>query len=136
MLLILVDAHSKWIDTHITTSSIATTTIERLRLSFSTHGLPELVVSDNGLAFSSVEFEEFLQQNGVKHLTTAHYHPASNGLGERAVQTVKEGIKKMTGPLELRLTRFLFKYRVTPQSTTRIATAPYGSAHSYALDCI
>ena len=77
-----------------------------------------MVVSDNGPAFTSSEFEKFLQQNGVRHVTTAPYHPSSNGLAERAVQTVKEGLKKMQGPLELRIPRFLFKYRVTPQTTT------------------
>ena len=48
------------------------------------------------------------------------YHPSSNGQAERAVQTV---VKKMEGPLETRLARFLFKYRVTPQAATGIAPA-------------
>ncbi len=59
-----------------------------------------------------------MKQNGIQHLTTAPYHPSSYGLAERAVQTVKEGLKKMTGPLETRIPRFLFKYRVTPKATT------------------
>ena len=36
MLLIIVDAHSKWIDVHVTSSSTVATTIEKLMLSFST----------------------------------------------------------------------------------------------------
>ena len=123
MLLIVVDSHSKWIEVHVTTSATATTTIEKLRTTFATHGLPEVLVSDNGPAFVSTEFEEFLQHNGIKHLTSAPYHPASNGLAERAVQTVKEALKKMTGPLEVRVQRFLFKYRVTPQATTGVSPA-------------
>ena len=39
----------------------------------------------------------------------------------RAVHTVKEGLKRMTGPLEARLPRFLLRCRVTPQATTGIA---------------
>ena len=33
--------------------------------------------------------------NGVKHVKTAPYHPASNGLVEQAVQTFKSGMKKL-----------------------------------------
>ena len=122
-LLIIVDAYSKWIDVHIVPSTSAAAAIEKLRTTFSTHGLPEVLVSDNGPVFTSTEFEEFTKRNGIKHLTSAAYHPSSNGLAERAVQTVKDGLKKMTGPLEARIPRFLLKYRVTPQATTGIAPA-------------
>ena len=59
-------------------------------------GLPETVVTDNGTGFVSQEFEEFLSKNGISHVTSAPYHPASNGLAERAVQIVKKGLKKET----------------------------------------
>ena len=39
MYLILIDAHSKWIDVHITSGCTTATTIEKLQLSFSTFGL-------------------------------------------------------------------------------------------------
>ena len=122
-LLIVVDAHSKWIEAHVVPSTSTATTIMKLRQSFSTHGLPETIVSDNGPAFTSSTFKEFIRQNGLEHLTSSPYHPSSNGLAERAVQTVKEGIRKMNGPLETRIARFLFKYRVTPQATTGLTPA-------------
>ena len=47
------------------------------------------------------------------------YHPLSNGLAERAVQTIKNGIRKMVqGNLQLKLFRVLINYRIIPQSTT------------------
>ncbi len=96
-LLVIVDASSKWIEVFIVPSTSTAATVDKLRLVFATHGLPEVLVSDNGTAFTSGEFKEFMQRNGVKHMTPAPYPPASNGLAERAVQT---GLKKMTGPLE------------------------------------
>ena len=60
----------------------------------------------------------FLSRNGIKHLKSASYHPASNGLAERAVQIFKRGMKKMkTGSLTDRIARVLFNYRITPQTT-------------------
>lgn len=119
MLLIIVDAYSKWIDVHIMQTSTSAATIEKLRATFSTHGLPEIIVSDNGSNFTSEEFETFLKLNGIKHIKTAPYHPASNGLAERAVQTVKEGIKKQNGnSMQTKVNRFLFQYRITPHTTT------------------
>lgn len=122
-LLIIVDAYSKWIDAHIVPSTSAIAAIDKLRSTLATHGLPQTIVSDNGPSFTSNEFQEFLHCNGIEHLATTPYHPSSNGLAKRAVQTVKAGLKKLTGPLEVRLSRFLFKYRVTPQATTGIAPA-------------
>ena len=73
------------VDTMSSTTSVAT--IQSLRNMFARFGLPEQVVTDNGRNFVSEEFKEFLQKNGIKHTTSAPYHPSTNGLAERAVQT-------------------------------------------------
>ena len=96
MFLILIDAHSKWIEAFCTTSATSSATVECLRQVFAQFGVPETVVTDNGTCFTSDEFELFLKMNGIRHLTSAPYHPASNGLAERAVQIVKHGLKKVT----------------------------------------
>ena len=94
MFLILVDAHSKWMEVKAVKTATSTTTIEHLRNIFATHGLPEMLVTDNASYFTSQEFQDFTKLNGIRHVTSAPYHPASNGLAERAVQTVKEFLKK------------------------------------------
>lgn len=76
-------------------SSTTDATINRKHHTFSQFGLPKVLVTDNGPCFNSHEFKEFCYPNGVQHITTSPYHPASNELAERAVQTFKSGVKKM-----------------------------------------
>jgi hypothetical protein len=93
--------------------------IETLRSVFATHRIPQMIVTDNGSSFTSDEFKTFTRKNGIKHVT---YHPSSNGQAERAVQTVKKGLKRTPGKtIQERLSKFLFKYRITPHATTEIA---------------
>ena len=56
MYLVLVDAHSKWMEVHLMQSITASKTIESLRIIFSSHGLPQTIVTDNGSPFTSSEF--------------------------------------------------------------------------------
>ena len=113
----VVDAHSKWLEV-VEARPTSESTILRLQAMFATHGLPEIVVSDNGPAFVSGVFEDFLTQNGIRHIKTSPYHPASNGLAERAVQTFKLAMKKSSSSISSSLTKFLFRYRITPHPTT------------------
>ena len=90
---------------------------------FATHGIPEVVVTDNGTPFTSAEFSDFTRKNGIRHARVSPYHPSSNGLVERAVKTFKEGMKKAsnTGSIDSRVARMLFQYRITPHSTTGVS---------------
>ena len=124
MFLVVIDAHSKWIEVFPMSSATSSATIQRLRVLFAQFGLPDTVITDNGSCFVSQEFEAYLTENGVHHLTSAPYHPASNGMAERAVQIVKNGLKRDTeGTLTERLARVLFNYRIMPHSTTDVSPA-------------
>ena len=115
MLLVVVGAFSRWFEVAIMKQTTSTATIRKLR----EIGLPDMLVSDNGTNFTSEEFAEFLRSNGIILVKTAPYHSSSNGLAERAVQTVKAGITKTAGDcIHTKLLRFLLQYRITPQSTT------------------
>lgn len=118
MFFLLIDAFSKWLEIHITNTSTTERTIEMMRRTFAGTGLPDTVVSDNAATFTSQEFSDFLKHNGIRHVRSPPYHPASNGLVERAVQTFKEGMKRQkSGTLSSRLSRFLLRYRITPHTT-------------------
>ena len=111
-------------------SITSTQTIENLRIVFANHGLPQKVVTDNGSSFTSEEFRTIMSHNGIMHVTTAPYHPSSNGLAERAVQTFKQGLRRTSGSfLQERLSKFLFTYRLTPQSTTGVTPSSLLMGH-------
>ena len=118
MVLVVVDSHTKWVEAYPTDSATSSKVIELSRTLFAQFGIPEVVVTDNAPCFVSQEFETYLTKNGVKHITSAPYHPSSNGLAERAVQLVKKGLKKKKeGSMSSRIARVLMAYRTTPQST-------------------
>ena len=95
MFLLAVDAHSKWGEVYPMLKTTTSKTIELLQHMFAASRLPEQLVSDNGPQFVSEEFRQFTRGNGIKHIRSSPYHPASNGLAERFVRTFKESMKAM-----------------------------------------
>ena len=120
-----MNAHSEWLETHIVDSATTTATIQKMTASFASHGLPVKMVTDNGSVFTSQEFEDFLTKNGIRHITTSPYNRVSNGLIERAVQSMRLALKKGVGKglLENCLMRFHFMYRMTPHPSTGVSPA-------------
>lgn len=74
-LLILVDACSRWPDVAILRSTKAEVLVRHLQRIFSTHGLPELITSDNGPQFVSKTFSVFLEAHGISHRKVTPYWP-------------------------------------------------------------
>ena len=71
------------------------------------------------IRFTSRAFKEFATANGIKHITTAFYHPSFNGIAEGAVRTLKEYLRKpSTLPLHIRISKFLLTYKLTPHTVT------------------
>lgn len=92
--LILVDAFSRWVEIHLMSGTDAHQVIGVLKRVFATFGDPVTLVCDNGPPFQSFEFQEFCRLSNIKLLHSPPYHPQSNGLAERWVQTVKTHLKK------------------------------------------
>ena len=124
MFFLLMDAHSKWPEVYEMTSTTAQKTVDILRHIFAAYGLPEQLVSDNGPQFVAKEFEDFMLKNGIRHIRSAPYHPATNGLVERFVQSFKRAMEtgKNSGQtLQHRLSSFLLAYRSSPHSVTNVS---------------
>lgn len=119
MFLVCIDSYSKWLDVFEVKRADTFNTLNKLREVFSRFGFAETVVTDNGSAFTAEAFQNFCKENGLKHITTPPYHPASNGQAENWVKSVKIALKKLlaeqSGNMEVSLLRYLFDYRATPR---------------------
>ena len=60
-------------------------------------GPPKTLVSDNGPQFGSMQFEDWSCLNGIVHLTSAPFHPPSNGEAERLVDIFKPAMWSCVG---------------------------------------
>ena len=61
---------------------------------FSKFGMPSTIQTDWGTNFTSKYFQEKMKEIGISHVTSAPYHPQSQGVVERFHQTLKTMIKK------------------------------------------
>ncbi|CAB4021418.1 Transposon Ty3-G Gag-Pol poly [Paramuricea clavata] len=92
--LVIVDAYSSYPEVIPLSSQSSKAVIKGMKVTFARHGIPDIVHSDNGPCYSSQEFADFKTKWGFKHVTSSPHFPSSNGLVEKAVQTVKNIISK------------------------------------------
>lgn len=126
--LVLIDSFSRWMDVKIMRRTDCLSVIGVLRNIFAYFGLPSMLVADNGPPFNAENFRSFCKNNGITYCNSPPYHPQSNGWAECAVRTVKQSLKKMSTdtktqkwPVEMKVDNFLFKYRNTPLTTTKVS---------------
>ena len=124
-LLIMIDAYSEYIWTHIMNGNA--TALKTLAVLYGwfceRNEFPTTIISDNDTQFTSKNFADKMSKWGVKHILTPPYHPASNGLAEKAVGIVKIHLKKMDCPatpieLYVNLQSILRVYRAAPHTST------------------
>ncbi|XP_003739296.1 uncharacterized protein K02A2.6-like [Galendromus occidentalis] len=119
-ILLIVDAFSKWLEAFITPNKTTATTLIHLRETIARFGIPQVMVTDNDPTFVSGEFNNFCEVNGIRHMTSPPYHPASNGQVERYVGSMKTALKKLSsesGNLASSLSLFLYRQHMMPSAT-------------------
>jgi transposase InsO family protein len=95
---------------------------------FALHGYPYVMVSDNATISASDQFRSYSGQNGIFQKFVSPGHPATNGITERNVQTLKTRLKVMANEpfsMHAKLQEILFRYRATPLSDNKILAEMY-----------
>jgi transposase InsO family protein len=120
---IVIDTYSRFPEVEIVKSRSATSTISKLERIFATHGLPNVLKSDNGPPFQSNEFKQFMKENGIKHQRITPLWPQANSEAEHFMKPMEKAIR--AAHIEKKnwrkeLYHFLLNYRATPHTTTKL----------------
>ena len=80
MWFIVVDAHTKWPEVIAMNTTAANNTITvATMIAFARYGILNQIASDNGSQFTSEEYRQFCESNGIRRTLVAPYHPSSMG---------------------------------------------------------
>lgn len=116
-----VDAHLKWVEVVEMPQTTTDRTIAVLRHLFSTHGIPEQIMSDNGPQFTSTDFAEYSRQM-ASNTPNLHHTTQRRMVKLRCLYgPSKEAMKTGKGDgltLTHKVKNFLLTYRTTPHAMT------------------
>ena len=95
-IIVLVDSLTKYVVLEAVRSTSAKYVVDFLKEKvFLNYGVPQVIVSDRGSAYTSKEFAELMRTKGVRHCLTSTQRPQSNGTAERMVKTVVSVLRSL-----------------------------------------
>jgi transposase InsO family protein len=92
--LITVDYYSQYFEIDFLADTLSETVIHKLKLNFARHGIPDILISDNGPQFSSHDFSKFCNNWNIKYEPISPGNSQANGAAEAAVKIAKQMMKK------------------------------------------
>ena len=90
--LVRVDYYSRYIELSKLESTTSEAVIDHMKSIMARHGIPEIIISDNGPQFSSQDFSFFSVEYGFSHVTSSPGHVSANDEAELAVCTCNQRI--------------------------------------------
>lgn len=131
LLLVMIDGRTRFPEVEVVRSTNAKSTIQCFERVFATHGLPKVIVSDNGSPFQSHDIREYMLMNNITHRKITPLWPQANAEAETFMKPLKKCMQTASierKNLKQELHKFLMNYRATPHCTTKVppATALFG----------
>ena len=108
--LLVADYFSRYLEVQTLTTTTSASVIRALIAIFSRHGIPAVLMSDNGPQYSSQEMKDFANQYNFKHVTSSPHYPQSNGMAKHMVKTAKSLLEKSADPYLVLYTRIQDHY--------------------------
>jgi len=97
---LIVDAFSKYVKLYPTKTTASSEAIRALCDYFINYSKPRVIVSDRGSCFTSKEFADFVNDQGIKHILVATGSPQSNGQVERVNRVLIPMLSKIVNKEE------------------------------------
>ena len=122
-LLVVVDYYSRFYEVAIMRLTAAKRVVVVLIQIFSRYGFPFALKSDNSPQFCCEEFEKFLSDHGIEHLTSPPLWPQADGHVERQNRILLKSLKVAHvegNNWREELQKFSSAYRTTPQTSTGV----------------
>ena len=92
--LVTVDYYSNFFEVDFLSETTSEAVINKLKHHFARHGIPDIVISDNGPQFNSERFKNFSNNWSFKHEPISPGNSKANGAAEAAVKIAKRLMKK------------------------------------------
>jgi hypothetical protein len=130
--LITVDHYSDYFEIDLLDDQRAITVVSKCKKNFASHGIPEVVICDNGSQFLSTEFRKFATKYEFNISPCSPYHKEGNGKAEATVKIAKSLItKSIEAKTDIELV--LLNWRNTPN---KIGTSPTQRLYSRRTRCL
>ena len=94
---ILVDYWSGFFEVQEVKEATSSSVIAACKVQFSRHGIPDVLITNNGSQFVQSAFSKFASEWQFEHRSSSPHNPQSNGRAENAVKTCKSLMKKAKG---------------------------------------
>ena len=85
----IIDHFSKWLGSFLLKNKSADLVVSKIKSFIRNNGTCQIFQTDNGKEFNNILLKTYLENNNIKYLRSAPYHPQSNGCCEAVHKEIK-----------------------------------------------
>ena len=85
----IIDHFSKWLGSFLLKNKTADLVVSKIKSFIRYNGPCQIFQTDNGKEFNNIVLKTYLENNNIKYLRSAPYHPQSNGCCEAVHKEIK-----------------------------------------------